>query len=121
MYHISNINGIKGSVIIFNFLFTEMVSEIEVYNYANVCLLKLLTILEWNPRETIVKSGERFVILFVIITLHHDNAKQHFVNCDMLSRARQEDLNVCSWQENWQCERFACSWQKDTTDKTPLL
>ena len=99
MYHISNSNGIKGSVIIFYFLFTEMVSEIEVYNYANVCL-KLLTILELNPRETIVKSGERSVILFVIITLHHDNAKLPFVNCDMLSCAWQKDVNVCSWQEN---------------------
>ena len=35
--------------------------------------------------------------------------------------ARQKDVNVCAQQENWQCERFACSRQKGTNDKTPRI
>ena len=32
--------------------------------------------------------------------------------------AQKNDVNVRTWQENWQCECFACSQQKDVTDKT---
>ena len=37
----------------------------------------------------------------------------------MLLGAQKNDMNVCTRQENWQCERFACSQQKDVNDKTP--
>ena len=37
------------------------------------------------------------------------------------SCARQKDVNACARQKNWQCEDFACSQQKDVTDKTPTI
>ena len=35
----------------------------------------------------------------------------------ILSCAWQNDVNMCARQENWQCEHFACSRQKDVNDK----
>ena len=35
--------------------------------------------------------------------------------------ARKNDVNARTWQESWQCERFACSQQKDVNDKTPTI
>ena len=37
------------------------------------------------------------------------------------SGARKNDVNARAWQENWQCEHFACSQQKDVNDKTPTI
>ena len=33
----------------------------------------------------------------------------------------RNNMNVHAWQENWQCERFACSQQKDVNNKTPTI
>ena len=38
-----------------------------------------------------------------------------------LSCSWQNDVNVCARQDNWQCERFACSRQKGMNDKTPMI
>ena len=32
-----------------------------------------------------------------------------------------KDVNACARGENLQCERFACSRQKDVNDKTPTI
>ena len=37
------------------------------------------------------------------------------------SGARQKDVNTCGQQENWQCARSACSWQKGVNDKTTTI
>ena len=34
---------------------------------------------------------------------------------------RKNDMNARAQQENWQCERFACSQQKDLNNKTPTI
>ena len=33
------------------------------------------------------------------------------------SGAQKIDVNVRAWQENWHCERIACSHKKDVNDK----
>ena len=42
------------------------------------------------------------------------------LTCSLVGNSKLVIL-LCAWQENWQCERFACSRQKGMNDKTPTI
>ena len=46
---------------------------------------------------------------------------KEFIIMFIWSCARQNDVNACPRQENWQYERFACFRQKEVNDKTPTF
>ena len=45
----------------------------------------------------------------------------HLVKIWLAAVARQNDMNGCAWQENWQNKRFAFSRQKDVNNTTPTI